>query len=142
MHEDQFPLSEWCSSFRYIRLEIPRDEFEMSIAGLGPWDALTRLKEATGELARVERPGVTQTPIHPISTSSDSESLESLDSSQPDSIETLIKQSDALDLANKEACAYPRAPQEALNRLRMKKQAILEKLRQKYLGKARRGMSE
>ena len=55
MHEDQFTLSKWCSSFRFIRLKIPRAELEMSIAVLSSPDALRRLKEATGELARVER---------------------------------------------------------------------------------------
>ena len=148
-HEDHFPLSMWCSSFRYIRIEMPRAELEMSIAGLSSPDALPRLKEATGALARVERPHVLQTPvgseensINPIPTRNEGKSLESPNNSQHDSIESLIKHSNVLDLAQKVLRWQPTKPQEALNRLQMKKHIVQEKLRQKYLRKARRGVSE
>lgn len=124
----------------------------MSITGLdSPDDVLLRLKEATGELARVERPDVAQTPealalqefsINPMLTSSEGKSLESSDNSRHDSIESLIKQSDALDLAMKVMRLQPIEPREALNKLREKKRAIQENLRQEYLGNARRGTSE
>ena len=117
----------------------------MSIAGLSTPDALPRLKEATGALARVERPhalGSEENSIKPVPTISEGKSLESPNNSQRDSIESLIKQSNGLDLAQKVLRWQPTKPQEALNRLQMKKQTIQVKLRQKYLRKARRGVSE
>ena len=58
----------------------------MSIAGLSSIDALRRLKEAIGVLARVKRPHVKNTlvalqeiTINPISTSSEENSLERTD---------------------------------------------------------------
>ena len=54
----------------------------------------------------------------------------------------MIKQSNDLDLAKNTMRGQLLEPEEALNRLRKKKRAIHEKLRQKYLGNARRGMSE
>lgn len=136
-----------CSRFRYVHLEIPHVEFEMSITGLDPLDTLSRLEKATGALARVERPGVPQLSRAlekirhgSISASNRPKPEEIPDDSQHDSPESLIERLDGLDLAEKALHLQPITPQEALNTLYMTKRAIQDKLRQNYLRRARRGM--
>ena len=119
------------------------------IACLSLSDALSRLKEATRAPARVGQPDNTWTSIDlseisidPPSTCSEGKPLESPNNSQPDSLESLIEQSNGLELAQEELCSQSKVPRGAFNRLERKRQGILEKLRKNFLRKARRGMFE
>ena len=149
MHEDELPLSRWRSSFRYIRIEIPRAEFEMSIASLDSPDALLRLKEATGALGRFEQSEVANTPerlsgdsVTLVSKNGVGEVLETLNRSVDYGLESVVEQSNCYHLAVRVMLSQPKVPREALYRLELLVAATYEDLRHVFLQKAREGMFE